>query len=929
MRQPLHILSCLSFALAVGALPLQAQAKPAAKKAVPQTAARTAAPAAAPQKGASVEGITEYTLANGMKVLLVPDEAKPTITVNIVYKNGSRHESYGESGMAHILEHILFNGTKRFPGGMKELEALGAEFNGTTWLDRTHYYVSFKADDAKLLRALEIEADRMRNARVEQPILDKEMKIITNEFEIGENSPGRVLMQRVNHAAFDWHAYGRDTIGAKSDIQNVKLDYVRAYYDRFYQPDNAVLVVAGRIEEAKTLALVNKLFGAIPRPTRTLHATYTVDGVQDGERSVTLRRSGGTPIVTVAYKVPAASHVDAATLNAVADMLTDTPGGRLYKALVETHLATEISSMGLGTQEPGLLQFIATLPKDGDPEKVKAVLIQELEGLGDKPFTQEELTAAKLRIAKQYDMQQADTKSLAIGLTEHIAAGDWRLFHLTRDRIAKTTTIAARNAAQTYFRTANRTVGMHIPTDNAVRSEIPAIPDVANLVASYKGRAVQQQGEAFDATPANVEKRTQLFTAPNGLKGALLPKKTKGAYVTASLNLHFASEEALKAHSRGAMGLMADMLMRGTATKDRKQIQAAFDALKAQVNVGGGGTSINATVTTTRENLAPSLRLLAEVLKTPAFPASELESLVKEQVTAIEGQLKEPQPLISQWLQKTINAYPAGHPLAFSSLEDTIKDLQATKADQVKAFYQAMVGADHATFACVGDHDAKEVQALVTELFGSWKAQTPYQRIAAKIRMAPAEQQVIETPDKQMAIYLAVQPLELSQDHPDYPALALASQMYGGGAKSRIFDRLRQKENMSYGAGGQFTAQPQDKLAMWIGFAMFGPKDRARLEAAAMEELKKAVETGFTQAELDEARKVYLQQRESSRQEDGAIAGWLNGSLYLGRPVSFPAQMDAKFKSLTLEEVNSAVKRHIDPAKTLIGLAGDFKAAKS
>jgi zinc protease len=914
-----HILSLLAFTLVTGATPvLLAQTKAPASKQAPATQL------AAPKKITSVEGITEYLLGNGLRVLLYPDASKPTTTVNITYLCGSRHESYGETGMAHILEHILFNGTKRFPDAMKELEQLGGEFNGTTWLDRTHYYVTFPATEEKLKRALEIESDRMRNARVVPEILAKEMKIITNELEIGENNPFRILHQRVNATAFEWQAYGRSTIGAKSDIQNVKLEYVKSYYDRYYQPDNAVLLIAGRFDEVKTLGLVNQFYGRIPRPTRVLHPTYTLDPAQDGEKSVTVRRIGGTPMVIVAYKIPAAAHIDSSTLGVVENILTDTPSGRLHKSLVETKLATQVSSMGIGTREPGLLLFIAVLPKDGDVEKVKTAIIKEVEGIQDRPFTQQEVDQAKTRLTRNIELSLADTKSMAVGLTESVAAGDWRMFFLSRDRLQATTPASAKNAASTYFKNDNRTVGVYLPTDQPVRVEIPTTPDPLGLVANYTGRDVIAQGEAFDATPANVEKRTQIFSAPNGLKGALLPKKTKGSLVTVNLNLHYASVEALKVQPRGAGGLMPDMLMRGTTTKDRKQIQQAFDALKTQVNIGGGPTSLNVTLTTSRENLVASLKLVAEVLKTPAFPASEVDGLIKEQVTQIEAQLKEPQAKVNGWLQKVVNPYPPEHPLAYRSFEDRIVDLKAIQPEQIKGFYTAMIGAQNATFACVGDHDAKEIQALVSDLFGTWNTKTTYQRIPSLMRMAPAERQSFETPDKQMAIYVAFQPLAMAQTDADYPAMLMAGHMYGGSAKSRLFERLRQKENMSYGAGSQFNVDPRDPTGVWLGFALFGPRDRERMETAAMEELKKAVAEGFTQTELDDARKTWLQAREAQRQEDGNLAGWLNECLHLGRPVAYPGELDAKVKATTLDQVNTAIKRHIDPAKTLVAVAGDF-----
>src|SRR5260370_27087521 len=243
-------------------------------------------------KVTSVEGITEYRLDNGLKVLLFPDNSKPTVTVNVTYLVGSRHEGYGESGMAHLLEHMLFKGTTKREGIMPELTNHGAQFNGTTSYDRTNYFETMTASDENLRWALDMESDRMVNSRVSRKDLDTEMTVVRNEFERGENNPGRVLEERVVATAYLWHNYGRSTIGARSDIEKVPIERLQAFYRNYYQPDNAVLIIAGKFDEAKTLGWVKEAFGPTPKPARTLISTYTEEPVQESEREVTLQRAG-------------------------------------------------------------------------------------------------------------------------------------------------------------------------------------------------------------------------------------------------------------------------------------------------------------------------------------------------------------------------------------------------------------------------------------------------------------------------------------------------------------------------------------------------------------------------------------------------------------------------------------------------------------
>src|SRR5580658_10415068 len=266
------------------------------------------------EKKATIGGITEYDYANGLRVLLFPDPSSPKLTVNMTYLVGSRFEGYGETGMAHLLEHMNFILTTGGRSIKKELTDHGADWNGTTSYDRTNYFETFTANDENLKWALGLEADRMVNMRIEKQLLDTEMTVVRNEFERGENSPQRILEERVVATAYLWHNYGKSTIGSREDIEKVPIDRLAAFYKKFYQPDNAVLVIAGQFDATKALAMVADTLGTIPRPTRVLDATYTVEPVQDGERYVELRRVGSNPVLMAAWHGPALAHPDSAPL---------------------------------------------------------------------------------------------------------------------------------------------------------------------------------------------------------------------------------------------------------------------------------------------------------------------------------------------------------------------------------------------------------------------------------------------------------------------------------------------------------------------------------------------------------------------------------------------------------------------------------------
>jgi zinc protease len=327
----------------------------------------------------SVEGIDEYRLANGLQVLLVPDDSKPTTTVNLTYRVGSRHENSGETGMAHLLEHLLFKGSPKHPKVWAEFTARGLAANGTTSNDRTNYTATFAANDDHLQWYLGWLADSMVNSFIARADLDTEMTVVRNEMERGENNPSGILVQKMLAGAYQWHPYGRSVIGARSDVENVDIPRLQAFYRLYYQPDNATLIVSGRFDAAQVLRWVALSFGPIPKPARTLPALYTIDPVQDGERSVTLRRSGGAPLVYAVWHVPAGAHPDFAAVELLAQLLGDTPSGRLHRALVAPGLAASAFAFSWSLADPGVLVAGAQLAPGQAVERPREVLLETAE----------------------------------------------------------------------------------------------------------------------------------------------------------------------------------------------------------------------------------------------------------------------------------------------------------------------------------------------------------------------------------------------------------------------------------------------------------------------------------------------------------------------------------------------------------------------
>ena len=865
-------------------------------------------------KGPSVEGITEYRLPNGLKVLLFPDASKPTVTVNVTYLVGSRHENYGETGMAHLLEHLMFKGAPRHRNIPQQFAERGMEYNGTTSKDRTNYYEVFQASDDNLKWALEMEAERMTRAFIAKKDLDSEMTVVRNEYESGENSPFEVLVKRMESVAYDWHSYGRSTIGNRSDIENVKIGNLQAFYRTYYQPDNAVLLVAGKFDPSRTLAWISKSFGAIPKPSRKLPQFWTVEPTQDGERQYAVRRKGDVQIVMIGYKIPSGLHADADPLAFMGQILGDTPNGRLHKALVESGKAAQVFAFSEPGVAPGLQMFGAVL-KAGQPvDAVREELAAIVESFAKTPPSAEEMERTRREFGNAIEKSLNNPQQVGVTLSEHIALGDWRLLFQGRDALASITAAQVSEAAARYLKRDNRTTGIFIPDDAPQRAEIGAAPTAAEILKDYHGKASALTSENFDPSQDNIMARTELKQI-GGLKVALLPKRNRGESVAVDIHLRWGDEKN-QFGTQLAAAAANGMLTRGTSQYSRAQLADAMSKLK----MSGGLLHFE----TTREHLAEALRLVAHVLKEASFPAAEFEQMRQQWLVGLEASRNDPQALAARTMGEYFDHWPKGDVRSVMTLDEQLAGIKALTLEQVKAYHDTFYSAAHGELSVVGDFDKDEVSKVVQETLAPWQGKAAYAPILDKYVDKPAMRKLIDTPDKENGMYVARMNIALRTDDPDYPALELANFIFGnGGLKSRLMDRIRQKDGLSYGGGSSLEAGDLDDAGAFTIQAIAAPQNMAKLEAAVRQELERALKQGFTAAEVAGAKSGLMQQRVQNRSKDDVLAGAWSHFRFLGRTFMWSKEYEAKLKAVTVEQVNAAFRKHIDAAKLSVVIASD------
>ena len=880
----------------------------------------------APTKVVSVEGITEYRLSNGLRVLLFPDKSKPQTTVNVTYLVGSRHEGYGETGMAHLLEHMQFKGTPNHRHPSDEISAHGATFDATTSFDRTNFYETFTGADSTLAWAIDLEADRMTNSFVAREDLDREMPVVRNEFEKDENSPFVVTLKRVLGTAYLFHAYSHLPIGAQSDIENVPIEKLQAFYHKHYQPDNAILMIVGNFDEQRALGLVQQKFGAIPRPARVMDRTYTVEPTQDGERMATIRRTGNAQLVMSYYHVPAGTHPDFPAIDVLTRVLGDAASGRLQKALVETKKASGVQANNLQQHDPGGLFMAALLQKTQSVDSaVSAINTVATEIATTKPATAEEVERAKTEILKGFDLAPTSTKTFGLELSEWMAMGDWRLFFYHRDQVKKVTVQDVQRVASEYLKSSNRTVGLFIPTDKPDRSEIAAAPSVDSLLRNYKSTVVVATGESFDPSPANIESRLHRSALKSGMRLAFLSKKNRGEAVSAVVSLRIGNEKSLA--NRGmAASLTTQMLMRGTKALTRQQLTDSLNKLTAKVMIAPAVVgNVRVTIETTRPNFAATLKLVGDMLRQPAFDATEFEQVQREAIANVESQRNEPMMLAQLAFARQISRYPKGHARYLGLPDEQLTMLKAATVADIRKFYTELYGASAGELTVVGDFDEPEVARIAADAFGNWKSATPFKPVPVMLAVAASGKQTIETPDKANALFVAGQPFAMKDTDADYPALLLINYILGENPlDSRLPNRIRVKEGLSYAVQSGMNVSALDKAGQWLTLAIANPTNVDKVNAAFFDEMGKIVKDGLSADEVEKARGAFLQRRSMARANDLMLAGQLASGLFLGRTMAFDGEIEKKIGALTADEANAALRRTLDPSKMTVVMAGDF-----
>ncbi|MFT5836865.1 MAG: zinc protease [Candidatus Azotimanducaceae bacterium] len=878
----------------------------------------------------TLDGIEEYRLeANGLSVLLMPNEGLPVATVMVTYKVGARNEVTGTTGATHILEHMMFKGTERFNSKdgsdySSQMERIGARSNATTWFDRTNYYATMPSKYVPM--TIELEADRMRGLLIQQADLDSEMTVVRNEYERGENSPVRTLIKELFAAAYMAHPYSHPTIGWRSDIESTSVEKLRAFYDTYYWPENAVLTVIGGFDRAATLKAIATHYGAVPKAPHSIPAVTTTEPEQIGPRRVTINRAGQVGVVMLGYKVAEGRHQDWAALSLLQQLLGADKTGRLYRALEDNGKASATFTFAPQLHDPGLFIFGAYLTPEATHEEVEAIILDEIETLISGGVNEDELARAKSVIKASTVYGRDGPYGIADQINEAIAMGDWSAYINLPQAIQSVTADDLKEVAAKYFVERSSTTGWFVPEIvNTLTAQIDALPapnyyrDPA-VFGQLANEAPADASAAGAATESVVDFSSHMQRAMIGdieLIAIDMPIDNVVSFVGS-----LAAGESLSPGDAPMLAsLTAAMLDKGTTTQDRFQIAEKLDTLGADIGFGSGSQSLNFSGKFLRPDAGSVLQILADQLRNPAFEATVLENLKSRQKASLLQAIDDPDYRASSLLSRLL--YPKEHINFNTPIDQLIADLEATTVEDLAAFHKAHYGSESMKLIFAGDIDFEQLKAAVGNAFEDWTSGSQYPELdVAQLENRELSERIYIEDKTSIAVRFGYN-TELQRTADDYLPFMVGNYILGGSFHSRLMTEVRKNRGLTY----DIRARHEGDILTpgnWLLSASFAPSMLADGLAAAREVVNQWYSEGVTEQEVRAAIETLTGSYIVGLSTTRSVAGQVHSFLQRGFAPEYIDQYPLRVRQLTADEVNRAIRQYFDPAKLIEVVAGSL-----
>jgi zinc protease len=874
-------------------------------------------------------GVVKQTLPNGLRVLVLPRHTTPVVTTMMWYRVGSKDELPGATGLAHFLEHLMFKGTRKLKKG--EIDRLtyqnGGSNNAFTFNDYTAYEFNFPKQTWKV--ALSIEADRMRNCSFDTKEFDAERQVVMEERRIGEDEPAQQFQEQLNAISFVAHPYRNPVIGWMADLKRVSRDEVYAFYQQYYRPSNATLVITGDVTPQEALATARAAFQsvlALPAPQRR---AVVEPPPAAGTRRLTMTLPTQVARFAASFHVPTRKNPDVYALHVLQYALTEGKLSRLYQRLVDRdQLAADVDS-GLGIYEQaGECSIYANAREGVSLDRIEGAIWDETRRLGAEPLTAAELERAKNQFYADWIDGLDTANDLATVLGEADALGGYQYLDTLVARVQAVTAADVQRVARTYLREDRAVVGDLLPqrpgtgsqgagtaSSGAFRSA-PASAAFRTLgirpwafASAGCARSAKAGVVAASGTFAPLHPTEKVL--PNGLRLVLLEKHDLPT-VTFSTRINAGAYQDPEGLA-GLAEMAARMLEEGTRSRSHAEISEALEQVGATFGAAAGRETSSATLQTLSRYAAELLPLYAELLSSPSFPSDRLD----QERSRVLVELKEEADDAATVARKAFNRLVyAGHPAGRPS-DGTEESVRAFTREALERFHQHYYRPDAATLVVVGDFRTAELLPRLTEVLGAWKSEgrPEKQPLPPVSRQQEVRKERLSMDKAQTQIVLGH--LGVTRGNPDYLALkvmdTILGEGVGGGFTARIPYQLRDVQGLAYGVGSSITRSAAKEPGVFVAALGTEPKNEQKAVAALLTEIRKIRAAPVTETELREAENYLANSYVFDFQTNAQLAGYLDAVQYFGLGYNYRREFVERVRKVTRADVLRVAQKYLDP----------------
>jgi zinc protease len=868
--------------------------------------------------------VKQTTLDNGLTVLTKEVHNAPVVTVQVWYNIGSRNEAPGVNGIAHQLEHMLFKGTKDRPVQFGRLfAALGSSFNAFTSYDQTAYFGTVEKN--KLTSLLTLEADRMQNSTIDAEKLAGEKRVVISELQGNENSPGYRLNRAVKRAAFPTSPYGLTVGGTKADVEKFTPEQVKYYYDAYYAPNNATLVVVGDFDTATLMAKVRDTFGKVPRRDVKVPEVATAkESTTPPSRRIVLKEAGSTQILVEVYPLPQAIDPDVPAIDVMNYILTEGRSSRMYQSIVETGIATSLDGGAANLAAGGWYEISAIAEIGKSLPKLEAAIGKEIKLIQTKGVTPLEISRAKAQLKAGYLLGNRDINSQARQLgNDKTTTGDYQFTDKYLAGVERVTPGDVQRVAKKYLQEYLKTIGYFEPTQIAGKSA-PSGSGTQTSENFSPGAPVDPAEVAKYLPPLDPDTASQTQALPqevklkNGLRVFLLPDSSTPT-ITLSGNIQAGTEYDSPAKA-GLATLTAGNLMSGTKSQTALALAKRLENRGAGLGFGASREGVSISGSSLSKDLPTLIETLGDVLQNANFPQSEFELSRQRSLTGLKLELDNPSSVARRKFQQTI--YPKNHPFTLFPTATTLKGL---KAADLQTFYSQHYLPSNTMLAIVGNFQVAEMKRLLDNSLGKWTATAkpvklnyPKPQLPAKmIRVNPA------LPGKTQSITLMGNKAIDRRDSRYYAAMVLNQILGGDTLSSRLGTEIRDRQGLTYGIYSSFAAGKRQ--GTFIISMQTAPEDAQKAIQSTIALLKDMQTKGLTETEVAIAKRSIASNYTVDLASPDEIAGATLGNAIYGLNPNEISEFPKKIQAVTLSQVDRVARELIQPDRLVIITAGPPK----